>query len=54
MERFACLYTSHVGNLLAYSPDKSYRKSEDWLAHERTSPVRAEAHEKQQQQQQQQ
>lgn len=24
-ERFACLYTSHVANLLYYSPDKSYR-----------------------------
>jgi hypothetical protein len=34
VERFACLYTSHVGNLLAYSPDKSYRKAEDALPHE--------------------
>jgi len=34
VERFACLYTSHVGNFLAYSPDKSYRSKEDRLAHE--------------------
>lgn len=25
IERFACLYTSHVGNLLFYSPHKSFR-----------------------------
>ena len=25
MERFACLYTSHVANLAFYSPSKSYR-----------------------------
>lgn len=25
IERFACLYTSHVGNLLFYSPQKSFR-----------------------------
>jgi len=25
VERFACLYTSHVSNLAFYSPDKSYR-----------------------------
>lgn len=25
VERFACLYTSHVSNLCFYSPDKSYR-----------------------------
>ena len=34
VERFACLYTSHVGNLLAYSPNKSYRSAEDSLPHE--------------------
>jgi hypothetical protein len=34
VERFACLYTSHVGNLAAYSPDKSYRSAEDSLPHE--------------------
>lgn len=34
VERFACLYTSHVGNLLAYSPEKSYRSAEDRLPHE--------------------
>lgn len=25
VERFACLYTSHVSNLSFYSPNKSYR-----------------------------
>lgn len=34
VERFACLYTSHVGNLLAYSPLKSYRSKEDTMPHE--------------------
>eukprot|EP00850_Spirogloea_muscicola_P001297 SM000005S17094 [mRNA] locus=s5:81919:86587:+ [translate_table: standard] len=34
VERFACLYTSHVGNLCYYSPDKSYRTCEDLLPHE--------------------
>lgn len=29
-ERFACLYTSHVANLLYYSPDKSYRCAWEW------------------------
>lgn len=28
IERFACLYTSHVSNLLYYSPTKSYRYSQ--------------------------
>eukprot|EP00897_Mesotaenium_endlicherianum_P009514 jgi/Mesen1/8591/ME000005S08553 len=34
VERFACLYTSHVGNLCYYSPDKSYRTGEDFVPHE--------------------
>ncbi|GMH44237.1 hypothetical protein BSKO_12171 [Bryopsis sp. KO-2023] len=34
IERFACLYTSHVGNLLYYSPHKSYRGRVDCMAHE--------------------
>jgi hypothetical protein len=34
VERFACLYTSHVTNLCYYSPDKSYRTSEDYMPHE--------------------
>jgi len=34
VERFACLYTSHVGNFLAHSPDKIYRSAEDTLPHE--------------------
>ena len=25
VERFACLYTSHVSNMCFYSPDKCYR-----------------------------
>ena len=34
MERHACLYTSHVANLTAYSPLKSYRAREDAMPHE--------------------
>ncbi|TXG52221.1 hypothetical protein EZV62_021390 [Acer yangbiense] len=34
VERFACLYTSHVSNLSLYSPDKYYRPSEDYMPHE--------------------
>ncbi|KAL3150708.1 hypothetical protein ABBQ32_000495 [Trebouxia sp. C0010 RCD-2024] len=34
VERFACLYTSHVSNLAFYSPDKSYRARMDHMAHE--------------------
>ncbi|WZZ05795.1 hypothetical protein YC2023_091716 [Brassica napus] len=34
VERFACLYTSQVSNLLLYSPDKYYRPSEDFMSHE--------------------
>ncbi|DBA91731.1 TPA: hypothetical protein ACH3X1_003327 [Trebouxia sp. C0004] len=34
VERFACLYTSHVSNLAFYSPDKSYRGRMDHMAHE--------------------
>ena len=34
IERFACLYTSHVGNLIFYSPRKSYRGRVDRMAHE--------------------
>ncbi|CAL8468745.1 g8285 [Coccomyxa elongata] len=34
VERFACLYTSHVSNLCFYSPDKSYRGRMDHMAHE--------------------
>ncbi|XP_076893312.1 uncharacterized protein LOC143545278 isoform X1 [Bidens hawaiensis] len=34
VERFACLYTSQVGNLGLYSPTKYYRPSEDFMPHE--------------------
>ncbi|KAL4566362.1 hypothetical protein LXL04_030476 [Taraxacum kok-saghyz] len=34
VERFACLYTSQVGNLGMYSPAKYYRPSEDFMPHE--------------------
>ena len=34
VERFACLYTSHVSNLSYYSPETSYRGRIDLLAHE--------------------
>jgi 5'-nucleotidase len=34
VERFACLYTSHVANLHFVSPDKSFRATPDHMAHE--------------------
>lgn len=34
IERFACLYTSHVSNLAFYSPDNSYQSRLDHMAHE--------------------
>jgi hypothetical protein len=34
VERFACLYTSHVSNMALYSPDKAYKAREDHMAHE--------------------
>jgi hypothetical protein len=34
IERFACLFTSHVSNLLFYSPLKSYRGKPDVMIHE--------------------
>lgn len=34
MERFACLYTSHVSNLALVAPDKSYAGRMDYMAHE--------------------
>ena len=34
VERFACLYTSKVNNLLYYSPYKSYRTSADVMPHD--------------------
>lgn len=34
VERFACLYASHVSNLMFYSPNKSYRGRVESMAHE--------------------
>lgn len=34
IERFACLYTSHVSNLMFYSPLKSYKARLEVMAHE--------------------
>lgn len=31
VERFACLYTSHLANLTSYSPSKSYKALEDMM-----------------------
>lgn len=39
VERFACLYTSHVSNLSFYSPNKSYRGRMDCMAHEETAVI---------------
>lgn len=37
VERFACLYTSHVSNLRLFSPNKCYRSREDEMPHETES-----------------
>ena len=34
LERYACLYTSHARNLVAYSPQKSYRGLTDFMPHD--------------------
>jgi HAD superfamily 5'-nucleotidase-like hydrolase len=34
INRFACLYTSHIGNLAYYSPNKSYRGLQDEMPHD--------------------
>ncbi len=35
VEDYACLYTSHVSNFLAYSPTRYYRAPRDRMPHER-------------------
>ena len=34
VERFACLYTSHVSNMRRYSPERCFRSREDEMPHE--------------------
>ena len=34
LERYACLYTSHARNLVAYSPQKTYRAQSDFMPHD--------------------
>ena len=34
LERYACLYTSHVRNMFGYSPQKVFRATEDIAAHD--------------------
>ncbi len=34
MERYACLYTSHVNNMAFVSPEKSFMGRMDLMAHE--------------------
>jgi glutaredoxin len=34
LETYACLYTSHARNLVAYSPRKTYRGQSDWMPHD--------------------
>lgn len=38
VERFACLYTSHVSNMNYYSPLKSHRGRLDSMAHDDEGP----------------
>ena len=42
MERFACLYTSHVSNLLDFSPYVKFRGRVDVMAHEQVLAPEAE------------
>jgi hypothetical protein len=44
IERFACLYTSHVSNLVFYSPFKSYKGRLDTMAHEDEAPYNTQPH----------
>eukprot|EP00879_Flechtneria_rotunda_P000833 GHRR01000958.1.p1 GENE.GHRR01000958.1~~GHRR01000958.1.p1 ORF type:complete len:660 (+),score=216.69 GHRR01000958.1:198-2177(+) len=37
IDRFACLYSSHVANMAFYSPDKMYGGRVDYMAHEEDS-----------------
>jgi len=34
LERYACLYTSHARNLVAYSPQKTHRGQSDFMPHD--------------------
>ena len=34
LERYACLYTSHARNLVAYSPQKTHRGQGDFMPHD--------------------
>lgn len=36
VEKFACVYTSRVGNLFGYSPAQYFRAPRHWMAHEKT------------------
>jgi 5' nucleotidase family len=42
MERFACLYTSHVCNLVLYSPYTKFRGRVDVMAHEQVGIAESE------------
>ena len=39
VQEYACLYTSHARNLLAYSPAKSYRGLSDAMPHDMDEDV---------------
>lgn len=39
VEAYACLYTSRVSNLLAYSPMQYFRSPREFMPHERVAPV---------------
>jgi len=38
VEQYACIYTSRVSNLLAYSPMQYFRSPRDFMPHERVAP----------------
>ncbi|HEY3452173.1 MAG TPA: HAD-IG family 5'-nucleotidase [Myxococcales bacterium] len=39
VEQYACIYTSRVSNLLAYSPMQYFRSPRDFMPHERVAPA---------------
>jgi len=39
VQEYACLYTSHVTNLVQFAPDTSFRALSDLMPHDRAPPV---------------
>ena len=39
VQEYACLYTSHVTNLVQFAPDTSFRALSDLMPHDRAPPA---------------